>query len=92
MITQIEEGQKLKDWDYFEGGTEEQYKEILNLDHSFSSGYDWSEEIQLKKPIYFFKSELVFDIVGCIDSSDKKYSFEAYKQLCINTFGTDADN
>jgi len=95
MITQIEEGQKLKDGDYFFGTTEE-YNELLKIEnHEIKLSADEA----MKGLVCDTDSEgtkilmLLYDSGICISHDPiEEYSFEAYKQLCINTFGTDADN
>lgn len=89
MTTQITPGQTLKDGDYFEGGTVEQYQELMNIDGGFKK--DHLEEINGQRPLYFTSSSfLVFRYRNGRFGLKQKYSFEAFKELCENTFGDEA--
>ncbi len=85
----ITPGQKLQDGDFFKGGTNEQYKELLVIEnfpgtnyhrHCFTDG-----GITCVKG-WIFDLELVALKDGRTNLKTE-YSFPDFKQLCENTFG-----
>lgn len=85
MITEIEEGQKLKDGDYFKGGTIQQYQELLNIEND---SYMITASVMTSCLADSYIDGEIFLNHGNYSNNKNQYSFEAFKQLCENTFGS----
>lgn len=77
--------EKLKHGDYVEGLTEEQYKELLDIEN-----YQYPEMY----PAYCLSSGGIVNVHGELFHIDdgktpmiREYDFPTFKQKCINTFG-----
>jgi hypothetical protein len=91
MKTEIEQGQKLKDGDYFEGGTVEQYNDLLYIENDTTTARITASLIE-SITAYLDDGNKEYLNHGCAESNKTEYSFEAFRQLCENTFGDVWDN
>ncbi len=80
----VQPGQKLKDGDWFEGGTVDQYKELLEIE-----GHNHPIGINNVTKLYFMIGHIVFSdpFLDSTEHKETRYSFPDFKQLCENTFG-----
>lgn len=89
----IQPGQKLKEGDYFQGGTKEQYLELLKIDGQEQVNFTHDDEAKIAFENY---DGLIFDPNYRLqylsfdseeDNTITEYTFTDFKQLCENTFG-----
>lgn len=83
-VSKIQPGQKLKDGDYFEGGTAEQYEQLFIIENVITG-----QGVKVFSNHCIDYNQIVFES-GDLNWNSKavtKYSLEDFRQLCINTFG-----
>lgn len=83
--------EKLKHGDYVEGLTEEQYRELFELERldGFCEGIDIEDEIResIKEGFVCVSISSVVALVWFQNLKLHTHDFETFKQKCINTFG-----
>jgi len=91
MTTQITPGQKLKDGDWFHP---KDINELKQIQEASNVGANWYKDEYLQEIISEHRKPVYLDRFGMIISCDdngmftkQEYSFEAFKELCENTFG-----
>ena len=75
---------KLKHGDYFSGGTEEQYRQLLKIEIGDSGSIITNECLESGLIYSDVTSSLIY---GWGISIKNEHTFEDFKQKCINTFG-----
>lgn len=88
----IKPGQKLKEGDYFQGGTVEQYYELFKTDGFVQDGMDtWEEANRCFNDwggiIYDPNYKLQYLRLSTEKIDITEHTFPDFKQLCENTFG-----
>jgi len=91
MITEITDGQKLQDGDWFDANSIEELEQIRGV---AKVGQNWFKHGFLQEnltfgynPVYMDRFEMVISNSSELPFGITEYSFEAFKMLCINTFG-----
>lgn len=86
----IKPGQKLKEGDYFQGGTREQYEELLQIE-GVNTNPNYPNHCVSNNGVVcgygFDLNEGLFYIGEFRNKCKTEYDFSDFKQLCENTFG-----
>lgn len=81
----IQPGQKLRDGDYCKDLTEDQAKELTQIDHTgFPEEY---EKLMSENGVKFNESRNGLFSINDSSYIETEYNFADFRQLCVNTFG-----